>query len=147
MKRILPMLAVTLLTAAGCAHLDYVGKTYAPTQNVDVVFSERDLQREYTVIGQLVATGDDLVSTSGLQKKIVERARQVGADAVIIEGMDRVVTGSTTNYTESRKDKDKDHDRRTSGTAVTTTQESKRIHARFIRYKDTRPDDPGSTSH
>ena len=133
MKRMMPILALTLL-AAGCAHLDYVGKTYSPTQNVDVVFSEGDLHREYTVIGQLVATGDDLVSTSGLQKKIVERARQVGADAVIIEGMDRVVTGSTTNYTEARKDKDRDH--RTSGTAVTTTQESKRIHARFVRYKN-----------
>lgn len=133
------LLALTLLIA-GCAHLDYVGKTYAPTQNVDVVYSEHDLHREYTVIGQLVATGDELVSASKLQDKIVERARQVGADAVIIEGMDHVVTGSTTNYTESRKDKDRDH--RTNGTAVTTTQQSKRIRARFVRYGS-----PDSTPH
>ena len=142
MRRMITMSLLALTTlASGCAHLDYVGKTYAPTQNVEVVYSERDLHREYTVIGQLIATGDDLVSTSGLQRKIVERAKQVGADAVIIEGMDRVVTGSTTNYTESRKDKDRD--RRTNGTAVTTTQESKRIRARFVRYGT--PDSPAST--
>src|SRR4029079_8499262 len=120
MRRMMPMLAL-MLVAAGCAHLDYVGKTYAPTQTVDVVYSEHDLHQEYTVIGQLIATGDQLVSASKLQDKIVERARQVGADAGIIEGMERVVTGSSTNYTESSKDKDRDH--RTNGTAVTTTQE------------------------
>ena len=129
----MPALALTLL-AAGCAHLDYVGKTYSPTQNIDVVYSEHDLREGYTVIGQLIATGDQMVSASKLQDKIVEKAKQVGADAVIIEGMDRVVTGSSTNYTESRNDHDHDHDHR-SGTAVTTTQESKRIRARFIKYK------------
>jgi hypothetical protein len=111
-----------------------VGQSYAPTSGVDLVFSERDLKGDYTVMGQLIATGDALVSSSKLQQKIVERARQAGADAVWIESLDRVETGSTTSYDESTRHRGK----HTSGTASTTVQESKRIRARFIKYKPVR---------
>ncbi len=132
MKRMFAVLVLVMLTL-GCAHLDYVGKSYPPTQNVDVVFREQDLHHEYTVIGQLVATGDELVSASKLQQKIIERAKQAGADAVIIEGLDRIVTGSSTSYNETERNR---HRRRSaSGTAVTTDQESKRVHAEFVKYK------------
>jgi hypothetical protein len=130
MKRVLAGFTLTLLSM-GCAHLDYVGQSYPPTSNVDVVFREQELKGDYTVMGQLIATGDALVSNSKLQEKILERARKAGADAVLIESLDRVETGSTTNYQESTKN----HGRHTHGTATTTVQESKRIRAQFIKYK------------
>jgi hypothetical protein len=132
-KRTLAGVALLLLSI-GCAHLDYVGQSYAPTPNVDVVFSERDLKSDYTVMGQLIATGDALVSTSKLQRKIVERAQQAGADAVLIESLDRIQTGSSTDYEETTKE----NGRHTHGSASTSVQESKRIRARFIKYKPAR---------
>jgi hypothetical protein len=61
---------------AGCTTTDYLGKTYPPTQHVDVFFSPRDLPRAYEVIGEIRAEGDDIVSYDSMQHKLVQEAMQ-----------------------------------------------------------------------
>ena len=51
---------------AGCTTTDYLGKTYPPTQRVDVFFSPRDVPRTYEVMGEIRAEGDDLVNYASM---------------------------------------------------------------------------------
>src|SRR5512134_2058924 len=76
--------AVVVSLATSCATIDYVGETYQPTTHVDLFFSEAEVGRDYKVIGQVNATGDQFVTAAGLHQKMMVRARQIGADAVII---------------------------------------------------------------
>lgn len=74
-----------LLTA--CAtQVDYIGATYAPSQQVAVFVSKDAVKKDYEVIGKGYARmGSPMGSIEKIQKKAVSKARQKGADAVIIE--------------------------------------------------------------
>lgn len=54
MKTSAPVLAVVaVLAMAGCVSTDYVGKSYAPTSQVDLYFSEADITLPYEVMGEV----------------------------------------------------------------------------------------------
>jgi predicted TIM-barrel enzyme len=137
MKRIAWFAAATTLVA-GCATIDYVGENYAPTTHVDTYYSEANVTRAYTVMGEVVATGDQIVSTSKMQDQIREEAMKRGADAVIITGLERYASGENTSWSENettKKDK-KGRDKTTTfGSSNTSVEEKKQIKAVFIRYK------------
>ena len=76
---------VTLL-ALGCASVNYVGKTFDPTANVDIYFSKEEIKKEYTVIGHAIGSGA-LVSNEKIQEKLIEEAKLKGADAILITGL------------------------------------------------------------
>lgn len=80
-----------LFLVFGCAHINYVGKSYDPTDQIDVFYGEEDITREYTVMGHAIGGGQLLVSTSKIQRKLVEKAKSKGADAVLITGIGREV--------------------------------------------------------
>jgi hypothetical protein len=124
---------------AGCATVDYVGESYAPTTHVDVYYSESNVQRPYKTMGEVVATGDVFVSTNQLQEKMSERAREKGADAVVILGLEHVETGTSTNYQENTtesKDKKGRIKTTTTGSENTSVEEKKKIRAIFIKYTE-----------
>jgi hypothetical protein len=136
--RIFMLLVALPILAAGCATLDYVGQSYPPTQDVALFYSEENVDREYTVIGELTATADMFVSTHKVQDQIVEKARSKGADAVVILGLQHYQSGQSSNYNEtttSGKDKKGKNIETTSGSSSTDTEEKKRIKALFIKYK------------
>src|SRR5262245_50166162 len=99
MRRSWPLMVVALLS--GCAHLDYVGESYPPTSQVDVFYSEQNVPRPYTAIGEVIATGDMLVSTDKLQHKIRDEARKHGADAVVLTGLEQYQAGESTSWSEN----------------------------------------------
>jgi len=138
MKTRWPLFAALPILAIGCAHLDYVGQSYPPTQQVDLYYSEENVGREYTVMGELAATAQEFVSARKIQEQMVEKAKQKGADAVVILGMEHFKSGENTNYSETttqgtgRKGK---KFTTTSGTQSTSVEESKRIRALFVKYK------------
>ena len=136
MRFALPLFAIVLL--AGCAHVDYVGESYAPTSRVDVFYSENNVPREYTIIGEVVATGDALVSTGKMQEKIRKEAQKHGADAVVLTSLEKYASGEHSSWnqdeTESKDKKGRIHNK-TSGSSSTQTEEKKKIRAIFIRYK------------
>lgn len=133
MKRVLFTVALALFLIPACAHVDYVGRSYTPTARVDLFFSEADVTQEYEVMGRVVAHAGDLVSAEKLQKKIVEKAQEKGADAVVIEGLDRYKSGEETSYNEETKTKRRGTE--TSGSATTSDKMEKQITATFLKYK------------
>ena len=131
MKRLWLGVALGALLA-GCAHVDYVGESYAPTTQVDVYYSEANVPRAYTVIGEILATGDMLVSTGKMQDQIRKEAQKHGADAVVLTGMDRYQAGESTSWNESEtesKDKKGRTKKSTSGSTSTSVEEKKQIRA------------------
>jgi hypothetical protein len=128
------MLAIpALLFVAACAHVDYVGQSYAPTSHVDVFFKESDVPNEYSVMGKVIATANDLVSAEKLQDKIVQKAQSKGADAVVLLGMERYKSGENTNYHETTEERGRRT--KTHGSSTTTDEEKKEIQALFIKYR------------
>jgi hypothetical protein len=119
---------------AGCTTTDYLGKTYPPTQHVDVFFSPQDVKRAYEVMGEIRAEGDDIVSYESMQQKLVQEAMQKGADAILIEKLDMTETGYTTVENKAREN----HRRRaSSSTAISTThiEKDRLITGKLLKYR------------
>ncbi|MDQ6902841.1 MAG: hypothetical protein M3139_07510 [Bacteroidota bacterium] len=67
---------------SGCFQkVQYIGRNYEPTTNVEMFFSPVDVGKNYVIIGKVVSQSLSLKHT---QKKFVETAKQKGADAIII---------------------------------------------------------------
>ena len=98
------LLAFIVFSLVGCATTDYVGETYAPTSHVDVYFATTDIGRPYKVIGQSKTEGSEYMSFELMQEQLVKDAMAKGADAVLIGGMETVVTGSYTSTDGTAKE-------------------------------------------
>jgi len=127
---------VMLLSLAACTKIDYIGEEYPPTDQVDMYFSEADVRLEYKIMGRMIATADDIVSSGKMQKKIMEEAKKKGADGVVILGLDRYQSGESHNYSETTETKEKKDGTKTvtSATSSTEVSEKKKIEALFIKY-------------
>lgn len=136
MKHLTVVVGLVLLILA-CTKLDYVGEEYPPTTHVDLFFSEADITVEYKIMGRVLATAGETISSENMQNKIMEKARQKGADGVLILGLDRYTeTGSTTwsETTETEEDDGKTVTK-TTGSSGTSTSDKKQIEALFLKYK------------
>lgn len=131
------LLVAILLMIVSCTKIDYIGEEYPPTNHVDLFFSEDDVVQDYKVMGHLVATAGDIVSAEKMQKKIMKKAREKGADGVIILGLERYQSGESTTYHETTETKEKKGKikTKTKATSKTSTDEKKEIKATFIKYK------------
>ena len=127
MFRYTVLLMVLVLFAGACSErgVDYVGTSYSSTTHVDLYFSEFDVVEDYVVMGRAVARAGKRVSNKRLQEKLLQEAREKGADGVIIHEFDRVPVGEITN------------ENTIGNTTITTTtvREERRIEATFIKYK------------
>ena len=135
-KYIVAVLFVLLFLSA-CTKIDYIGEEYPPTTHVDLFFDMDDVTREHKVMGNLIATADDGVSTEKMQKKKIEKAKEKGADAVVIMDFDKYQSGETTSYhetTEEGKTKKGKSKTTTTATSSTSVKEKKQIKAVFIKY-------------
>jgi hypothetical protein len=94
---------ILILLVIGCASVNYVGKSYDPTNNIDVYYSEKEINKEYEVMGHAVGRGGLFVTDNQINKKLIEEAKMKGADAIIITGVgvEHVSTGDTS--TEERQ--------------------------------------------
>jgi hypothetical protein len=132
----LPALALFGCLIAGCATVDYVGESYSPTKHVDVFFAEKDVPRQYRVIGQVLASGDQFVSASALHTKLVARAREKGADGVIVLDVSRKPIVAAEEVTETTKITEHLDGRTIEKTsAASAPADHSEIKALFIRYK------------
>ena len=122
-------LIITLfsLLIFGCVSQDYVGERYAPTQNVQVFYT--DVPSGYRVIGEDRAQAGSAVSGDDIIAAMIEKAREVGADAIVVMGVERVEVGQTTN-TRGTGDHDDDDWRSNS---YTTTLTNKVVTAKFLK--------------
>jgi hypothetical protein len=124
MKRVI--IATAFLTAVlGCTSIQYLGDSYPHTEHVDLYFSENDVPQNYTVIGRLVATAnvdEPFYSDEKFTEAIRKKAREKGADAVVILGLHKVMTGSKVIYEDSG--------------AISSVDEKRRVEALAIRYEE-----------
>ena len=138
----LSMVAVSIaVLVAGCTSVDYVGKTYAPTSNVDVYMSADDVSRPYEVMGEARAQVDAIPFAKPgqqLQEKLVAEARAKGADGIILGQLQTRTTGSTSNTIGQGQQKKKSKSKKkTQYTETTTTSDSEvtELRGQLIRYR------------
>ena len=122
------VLCIALVTS--CAKPAYLGKSYAPTQNVDVYLDAADVRTRYTTMG--TATYDqDFRSLEGMQQKVIEVGRARGADGVIMKLSEEVAL-TQQNGTGRVNKNSKDNSVNTTKTTVDIKK--KKITATFIKY-------------
>ena len=123
-KSIVLMLSMILFVFA-CGSddgIDYLGNSYTPTSHVDVYFTADDITEDYLVMGRATVDGDD---AEALREKLIEKARENGADGIIFEEFDRVATGEQTIV----------NDIGDTSIVNTDTKSVLQVKAIFIKYK------------
>ena len=132
---------VVLLLLAGCASIHYMGESYPPTQHVDLFFAEKDIQKEYKVIGRMEATADAdeiVYSSEKFTREILKKAGEKGADAIVILDFGKVATGMTEsrNRTETTEERKRGTVRRENETVSHSIDEKRRVEALVIKYQE-----------
>jgi hypothetical protein len=88
MNRIYFSLLLIVFSSCG-AHLNYLGSTYAPTENVDVYVDPSAIKHPYTIIGKgYMEYGVGPYTKSRIEKmqeKAIETAKTKGADAILFQ--------------------------------------------------------------
>jgi hypothetical protein len=85
--KFLAILLMTVLFSSCVSTALYIGETMPATTKVDVYYAAKDVKREYTVTGHIsVPQGVEEETDAKLQ--IIEKAKSVGADGVIVLGLD-----------------------------------------------------------
>jgi hypothetical protein len=132
---------VPLVVLLGCATVNYIGDSYPPTQHVDVFFSEKDVEKEYRVMGRVEATAnaDELIySGEKFMQTICKKAEEKGADGVVILDFGNVMTGTSesrnrTETSENRENRTITHEHEDISHSV---DEKRRVEALVIKYKN-----------
>ena len=132
--------AVLAVFAIGCVSVDYVGRSYPPTAAVDLYMSPADVTRPYQVMGQVSAQVDVIPFVSQgqqLQDKLLEAARQRGADGIILGSLTTRQTGATqqtSGQATTKKKSDKKKKTNYTETTNTAVQETTELRGTLIKY-------------
>jgi hypothetical protein len=132
---------VVFLLLAGCASINYLGESYPPTQHVDLFFSEEDVKKEYKVIGRMEATADAdelIYSSDKFTDAILKKAREKGADGVVILDFGKVMTGTSESRDRTRTTEEREHGTVTRDNETTrqSVEEKRRVEALVIKYQE-----------
>src|SRR5262245_41637136 len=142
-RRPLRWAAALVLVIAGCVSVDYVGKSYPPTAQVDVYTSMTDVKRPYTTIGEVRAEVDVIPfsdSAQQLQEKMIAEARKRGANGIVLGGLDRrrVIgpTSQTVGKVKTGKSSKGKKTKTYTETTTTNTEDKVQLRGTLIRYTD-----------
>ncbi|PUB26328.1 hypothetical protein C8J95_11111 [Elizabethkingia sp. YR214] len=69
----------------------YMGDQYAVTAQVDVFYSEKDIKKPYKTIGHISTL--ERIDTDTTKEAILNKAKKIGADAVVILGLINMKSG------------------------------------------------------
>lgn len=133
MKKFYPAF-ITLTILSSCAtRVDYIGNAYTPSKQVDVFVEKDAIKKPYDVIGKgYVRMGTAFSSLEKVQKRAVEKAKQKGAHAVIVQDYFVLNTDShisTSFSTDSSKNVVG------AGSVQTNPAISSGLQVLFIRYR------------
>jgi hypothetical protein len=123
------VLMLSFLTA--CSGPAYLGKTYTPTQNVDIYLDAADVKKPYEIMGTS-EVGQGLSSLNAVQEKVINLGKGKGADGVIMK-LTEEVTGSQKNDYGSIQNGKKNNTY--TGGSVTNNIKVKKVQATFIKYQ------------
>lgn len=77
---------LSIVVLSSCATASYIGDKLVPTNSVDVYYSPKDVKKTYKVIGHISSVKG--IRDEQAKQMIIAKAKTVGADAVIISGID-----------------------------------------------------------
>ncbi len=90
----LTVIILALAYAQGCVSVSYSGKSYAPTESVEVVNKQKEIPAGFELMGKAVAAAPaEEGSRQEMEKKIIQKAKSEGADAVMIVLFEEVKIG------------------------------------------------------
>jgi len=115
--------------SSACAP-SYFGKTYAPTQNVDVYLDAADVKKAHTTMGS-TTIDQGFKGLDATQQKVIEMGKAKGADGVIMKLSEEVVS-TQQNGVATVNNKTKNPMVNTSSS--TTDIKKKKVTATFIKY-------------
>ena len=127
-------LCALVLLISGCATVDYVGETYAPTSHVDMYFDAQNIQRPHKVIGQMTLEESEYTDSQEMQEKMKKEAMARGADALLFTGLRKIQTGAVTDWQDTSKKKGKH--KYDSGTSTTRIEKKKEMTGSLMKYTD-----------
>jgi hypothetical protein len=75
--------------------INYLGNSYTPTKDPDLYVSEKSIERPYKIVGK----GYPRIRAFGhipekIQQKVLEKAKKIGADAVLVQDYYTLNTGA-----------------------------------------------------
>lgn len=86
------LISITLTSlCSSCAivRLHHIGKSFPPSRTIDVVYAQRDIKVEkYEFMGEILLEVNNTFITPEMEARLVEEARERGANAVIIGNID-----------------------------------------------------------
>lgn len=132
MKKTVLILVVSVLFFNFAQSQKYFGKSYPTTQHIDEFYDITDVKKAYTVMGKTeMAKG--FRSLEKCQLKIIEIAKNKGADGVIFS-IEEEVYGTSNSNSATSYDKKKNKTTATSS-GTTVDLKEKKIKATFIKYE------------
>ena len=85
MAKFFTYLSIVLLSVS-CAPISYIGAAFKPTEKIDVFVDEGAIKRNYSIIGKGYVRGSiALTSPEKVQSNAIEKAREKGADAILVK--------------------------------------------------------------
>jgi len=80
------------LSACSMYAPSYFGTKHPPTSTVETYYATKDIDKPFEVIGHMNArTGRSESSQASTRKNVIEKAKQIGGDAVVFSELNRQI--------------------------------------------------------
>ena len=88
-KTLLRFLSIVLCLISCKPTVNYLGRSYAPSTQVEIFFDEQDIEKDYVVMGRMENNGHpgEIDNAEDVQAAMLAKAKSVGADAILFGGM------------------------------------------------------------
>ncbi|MCK5843569.1 MAG: hypothetical protein KAG97_02605 [Victivallales bacterium] len=96
-KSLLPISVCFSVLICSCATVKYTGPTYASTKQVAVFYGKTQIKKPYTVMGKATVSSWYAYQSESLIPALVEKAKDCGADAILIESINERIYASPVN--------------------------------------------------
>jgi hypothetical protein len=132
MIKLYSLLLSVLLTSCFAPALNYLGSSYTPTKDVDVYVDVAAIKKRYTIMGKSYFEMSAFFTLEQVQQAAIEKAKEKGADAILIRDYFTQEGGSIQTITKSDSIGGSSVRVRTT-TAVPT--ETTRLDILFLKYE------------
>lgn len=89
-------LFLAILLSACSDNIIYYGRTYSPTEKVDIFFREGDVTEPNEVMGKATFEVSAKKSSDKVQARLMKQAQSKGADALVFDDIALTTTGTAT---------------------------------------------------
>jgi hypothetical protein len=75
--------------------ISYFGRSYSPTETVDIYFREGDVKEQNEVMGKITVEVSAKKSSDKVQNQMMKQAKAKGADAIVFDEISTTMIGTT----------------------------------------------------